>query len=73
MFNLNVIENVYHLILICPLYRQLRINLLPKYYHIWPSLYKFKQLMKNDKLSILRKLSKYIYMANTKRESKTVP
>ena len=29
MCNWNVIENEYHFILICPLYRQLRINLLP--------------------------------------------
>ena len=55
---LDVIENEYHFIIICPLYRQLNT---------------FKQLMQNDKLSLLRKLSKYIYMANTKRESKTVP
>ena len=68
--NLNVFENDYHVILKCPMYRQLRIILLPKYYHTWPSLYAFKQLLTNDRTSILRKVSKYIYMANTKRDSK---
>ena len=64
---------LYLYVLLAYLFRQLRINLLPKYYHIWPSMYKFKQPIKSDKLSLLRKLSKYIYMANAKRESKTVP
>ena len=31
--NLNVIENEYHFILICPMYHQLRNNLLQKYYY----------------------------------------
>ena len=39
--NMNTIENEYHFLLVCPLYRQLRVNYLPKYYCHWPNMAKF--------------------------------
>ena len=59
-------EKEYNFILICPMYCQLRINLLSKYFHTWSSLYKLKKLMKSDRICILRKLSKYMYIYGPK-------
>ena len=43
--NMNIIEDEYNFLLACPTYRYLRIHYFSKYYHIWPFIRKFKQLI----------------------------
>ena len=40
-----IIENEYHFLLACPLYRDLRQKYLKPYFCRWPTLHKFDQLM----------------------------
>lgn len=42
--NMNVIENEYHFLLVCPNYRELRNRYLKPYYCHWPNIYKFESL-----------------------------
>lgn len=67
--NMNAIENEYHFLLVCPFYRDLRSECLPKYYCSWPSIQKFKYIMKCDIKSTIIKLSKYLFLANKRRTS----
>ena len=65
--NGNNIENEYHFLLICPLYRDLRRKYLKSYYCQWPTLNKFDDLMcKTNKNTILN-VAKYIYFASQLR------
>ena len=41
--NTNV-ENEYHFMLVCPLYRDIRNEILPHYYSVWPNQRKFETL-----------------------------
>jgi hypothetical protein len=66
--NMNEIETEYHFLLVCPFYRELRKEHLPKYYCSWPTLNKFISLMKNSKHGTVNRLSKYIYFANVLRD-----
>ena len=61
--NMQAIENEYHFLMTCPFYRDIRREILPRYYNVWPSQQKFISLMTTTQQSILRKLSKYVYMA----------
>lgn len=65
--NMNVVEDEYHFVLICPFYRDERKECLPKYYCHWPTLQTFQRLLTSDQTSIICKLAKYIYIANKKR------
>ena len=54
--NINVIENEYHFLLVCPLYRDIRDHeILPHYYCVWPSQQKFEKLLNSTQTSILKK------------------
>lgn len=66
--NMNVVESEYHFLLVCPYYRNLRLQYLPKFYRSWPNLQKFKCLMKNTQRKVVFNLSKFIYLANKLRE-----
>lgn len=65
---MSVIEDEYHFLLICPLYRELRLKYLPKFYYTWPNLNKFKLLLNSKKPLILRKLASYLFLAKKKRD-----
>ena len=65
---MNVIENEYHFVSVCPCFRDIRNTCLPRYYCHWPSLPKYKQLMSTKKSSLLNKLAKYVYLANKRRD-----
>ena len=56
---MNVTENEFHFVLVCPFYRDLRIKLLPCYYYTWPTVTKFKLLMQNKQCGVVKKLAKY--------------
>ena len=65
--NMNKIESEYHFLLVCPLYAELRRQYLPQYYCRWPSLTKFKNLMQSKSEKVIKRLSKYIFFAQNKR------
>ena len=65
--NMNVIENEFHFVLVCPFYRQLRNECLPRYYCHWPSLFKFKRLMKSTNNKLISKVAKFVYLATRLR------
>ena len=67
--NINVIENEYHFLLVCPLYRDIRNETLPHYYCVWPSQQKFEKLLNSTQTSILKKIAKFIHFANLRREN----
>lgn len=65
--NMNTIENEYHFLLVCPFYRQIRNENLPSYYCSWPTINKFRNIMKCNQIRTIKKLAKFIYLANCKR------
>ena len=69
--NKHDIEDEYHFILICPCYIDLRKKYIKKYYYVKPSMFKFVELLKNDKRTILKNLAIYIKRAMTLRASAT--
>jgi exonuclease III len=66
--NMNVIENEYHFLLVCPAYAEIRKSCLNQYYCHWPNIQKFVNLMSATISSQLRKLARYVYMSMGKRE-----
>ena len=50
--NLNVTEDEYHFLLVCPAYRYLRNTVLPRYYCSWPSKNKFIKLLNEKQTGI---------------------
>ena len=65
--SMNVVEDEYHFLLICPAYTDLRRNCLPRYFCRWPTLNKFTKLLNTDQNSIIKKLAKFVHDANEKR------
>ena len=57
------ISNEYHFLLVCPLYRDLRIKYFKPYYCRWPTLNKFDDLMCNTSKNVILNVAKYIYFA----------
>ena len=66
---MNVVEDEYHFLLVCPMYRELRKKYLPSFYCRWPSKNKFIKLLNDNQVSVLKKLAKFVYIANEKRLS----
>ena len=66
--NSNIIKDEYHFLLVCPAYRDLRINTLPKYFYTWPTKQKFINLLKGSQEASLKKIGKFLYLANKKRK-----
>ena len=64
---MTVIENGFHFVLVCPFYRQLRNECLPRYYCLWPSLFKFKRFMKSPNNKLITKVAKFVYLATRLR------
>jgi hypothetical protein len=65
--NMNFIENEYHFLLVCPMYKDLRKQFLKPYYLSWPNLNKFDSLMETRNAKIQLNLGKYIYKASRLR------
>jgi hypothetical protein len=57
------IEDEYHFLLICPVYENLRSQLIKSYYTTRPSMFKCVELLTGCNKSQLRKLAKYIFQA----------
>ena len=58
--NLNMIENEYHFLLVCSLYRDLRRKYFKNYYCRWPTLNKFDDLLSKQTKQMTLNLSKYL-------------
>ena len=59
--NNNHIGDEFHYLFICNFVRDSRVQFLhPYYYYTRPSTYKFKELMNSKRISVLKKLSKFI-------------
>ena len=67
--NLQDIEDEYHFLLICPLYRELRSKYIDSYYWKSPSMYKCISLLKMEKLSVLKNVAQYLLNAFELRKS----
>lgn len=67
--NLNRVENEYHFLLVCPLYRDLRKKYLHNYYCHWPTMNKFDDLMCKESKNVILNLSKFVYSAMKLRDS----
>lgn len=63
----NEIEDEYHFLLVCPVYRQNRIKLIKKYYWSKPSMFKFIQLLSVNNVKELCNLGKFICKALEQR------
>ena len=61
--NLNQIETEYHFLLICPFYRDLRLQYIKRYYQTWPNLKKFENLMISKNKQTIINLSKYLFFS----------
>ena len=51
--NMNLIEDEYHFLLVCPHYTNIRRKYLPRYYCRWPNLHKFSTLMSSKSERII--------------------
>ena len=67
--NLNMIENEYHFLLVCPLYRDLRKKYFQNYYCHWPTMNKFDDLMAKTSKHAILNLSKFVFYAMRLRDS----
>jgi hypothetical protein len=65
--NMNVIENEFHFLLICPKYSDLRKKYIKKYYYQWPTIQKLENLFAADSKLTQTKIAKYIYHATKLR------
>jgi hypothetical protein len=61
--NMNVVENQYHFVLVCPAYRSVRTHFLQTYYCSWPNIYKLEHLLKAANKNLTIKLYKYLKAA----------
>ena len=61
--NMNVVENEYHFVLVCPAYRSVRTHFLPTYYCSWPNIYKLEHLLKAANKNLTIKLYNYLKAA----------
>ena len=68
MCNLNEIEDEYHFILQCPLYNDIRMKFILKYYHKRPSVLKLTQLLTSQNNKELSSLGHYLLKANAFRD-----
>ena len=55
------IEDEYHFVLICPLYKELREQLIPDKYFEHPCRHRFNMLMSTENETVLKNLAAYIY------------
>ena len=61
--NLNDIEDGYHFLLVCPLYKDERKLYIKKYFWNYPSVYKCITLLSSENINVVRNLAKYIQSA----------
>ena len=62
--NMNVIENEYHFLLVCPKYNDLRKTYFSPYFCHWPTKQKFIALMSSESVKTIIYISKFVYYAS---------
>ena len=67
MCNSGFVENEYHFLLVCPVFRHFRRQYMKPYFCSWPSLNKFDNLMSSNNKKEILNLEKFIYFANKQR------
>ena len=67
--NLNDIEDEFHFVLKCPVYADIRKELVPRFYYSNTSMYKYISLMQNNDKKLIRKLAIYCEKAFKLRDS----
>jgi hypothetical protein len=66
---MNVVEDEYHFLLVCPVLRNIRIVCLKPFFTRWPTINKFSQLMSDTSTSNILRLSTYICKASELRNN----
>ena len=66
---MRMIEDDYHVLLVCPKYRHLRQNLFTPYFCKWPSLKEFTTLMSSSSPQTLLKHSKFLFLVFKERQT----
>ena len=66
-----VVENEYHVLLVCPLYIDLRKKYLPSKFYSCPSMHKFIIMLSSKNASFLSQLSHFVYYALIRRNDTT--
>ena len=70
--NMNILEDEYHFVLVCPFYSTIRDKYIKPYYYNTPSTFKLTQLMSTDSSKHLIKLCKYLTTATMHRSDNIV-
>ena len=60
MCNTNEVGDEYHYLIVCPIFHEARIQFIPKYFRVRPSVFKFLELINSNDKKTLVKLSKFI-------------
>lgn len=63
------VEDEYHVLCVCSLYHELRLELLPKWLTVQPNIHKFVTLLQSRNNDILYNLAKYLYVTMQLREA----
>ena len=69
---MDFIENEFHFLLVCPLYKDLMKKYLKPYYCRWPTLNKFDKLMSTSNKTETLNLAKYVYYATKLRDENDI-
>lgn len=67
--NMKQIESEYHFLLVCPLYRDLRLKYFTSYFCHWPNINKFDTLLSSKSRKVVNNVAKFIYFASKRRIS----
>lgn len=57
----NVLEDEFHFLLVCPLYHELRVEYIKRFYWVRPNIPKFVSLLSSENQSTLRRLAAFVY------------
>ena len=60
MCNSGEVGDEYHYLMICPLFKEARVKLIPKYFYVKPSVFKFLEIINSENRNVLINLSKFI-------------
>ena len=67
--NMNMVEDEFHFVLVCPASRDLQKDILPKYYCTWSTTSKFVKCLSSSSTITLQRLAKFVYLAFVRRKA----
>ena len=62
------IEDEFHFVMECDAFKEFRVEYIPKYYRLRPSMFKFVQLLKSDNKKLLHRIAIYLLKSFKKRQ-----